>query len=66
VDQLRWLRPVRPGHRLHVRVTVVETRRSQSRPDRGVITLQQEAINQSGEVVMSLQGRALQRCQSKN
>jgi acyl dehydratase len=62
VDQLRWLQPVRPGNRLHVRVTVLEARRSQSKPDRGVITLLQEVMNQSGEVVMSLQGRAMQRC----
>ncbi len=62
VDQLRWLRPVRPGDRLHARVTVVETRRSQSKPDRGAVTLRQEAINQVGEVVMLLEGRALHRC----
>jgi acyl dehydratase len=66
VDQLRWQRPVRPGDRLRVRVTVLETRRSQSRPERGVVTLLQEVINQSGDVVMSLQGRALQRCCSKS
>jgi acyl dehydratase len=61
VDALRWLKPVRPGDRLHVRVTVVEVTASQSKPDRGVVTLLQEVINQSGFVVMSLQGRALQR-----
>lgn len=62
VDQLRWLRPVRPGDRLHARVTVVETRRSQSKADRGTVVLRQEAINQLGDVVMSLEGRALHRC----
>ena len=30
VDELRWLWPVRPGDRLHVRATVIEARRSQS------------------------------------
>lgn len=62
IDQLRWLRPVRPGDRLRARVTVGETRRSQSKPDRGSIVLRQELVNQSGEVVMSLDGRALLRC----
>jgi acyl dehydratase len=62
VDALRWLKPVRPGDRLHVRVTVVEVTPSQSKPDRGVVTLLQEVINQANEVVLSLQGRALQRC----
>ena len=61
VDKLRWTRPVRPGDRMRVRVTVLETRRSQSKPDRGVITLRQEALNQHGEVVMSLEGLAMMR-----
>jgi acyl dehydratase len=64
VDELRWLKPVRPGDRLHARVTVVETRRSQSKPDRGAVMLRQEALNQAGEVVMSLLGRSLHRCRS--
>ncbi len=62
VDQLRWLRPVRPGDQLHARVTVLETRQSRSKPDRGTVLLRQEAINQHGEVVMSLQGMAMFRC----
>jgi acyl dehydratase len=62
IDKLRWLVPVRPGDRLRARVTVLETRRSQSRPDRGVVTMRQEAINQRGEVVLSQEGRAMMRC----
>ena len=61
VDELRWLRPVRPGDRLRVRVTIVDVRVSQSKADRGVITLGQQVINQAGEVVMSLSGRAILR-----
>lgn len=64
VDQLRWLKPVRPGDRLHARVTVVEARRSQSKPDRGIVLLRQEVLNQAGEVVMSLEGRAMIRCRA--
>lgn len=64
VDELRWLRPVRPGDRLHVRVTVLAARRSRSKPDRGVLTLRQEAVDQSGEVVMSLLGRSMHRCRN--
>jgi len=64
VDELRWLRPVRPGDRLHARVTVMDAHRSQSKPDRGAVMLRQEAINQAGEVVMSLVGRSLHRCRS--
>ena len=62
VDNLRWLRPVRPGDRLRMRVTVLEVRRSARQPDRGTVNLRQEAINQDGEVVMSLEGRSMHRC----
>ena len=54
VDELRWLRPVRPGDELSVRVTVVETRRSSSKPDRGIVQSFVEVINQDREVVMSM------------
>ena len=54
VDNLRWLRPVRPGDRLSVRVTVSETRRSQSRPDRGLVRSFIEVYNQHGEAVMDM------------
>jgi acyl dehydratase len=53
IDELRWLRPVRPGDVLRVRVTVLEATRSRSRPDRGVVRTLMEVLNQDGEVVMS-------------
>lgn len=62
VDEIRWTKPVRPGDRLKLRVTVVETRRSQSKPDRGIVQVQEEAINQDGETVMSIRGMGLYRC----
>lgn len=64
VDQLRWLLPVRPGDRLRVRVTIQEVRRSSSKPDRGVVVLRQEALNQDGQTVMSLEGRSMHRCRT--
>jgi acyl dehydratase len=54
VDELRWIKPVRPGDRLSLRVTVLETRRSRSRPDRGIVRSFIEVLNQHGEVVMSM------------
>ncbi|MFM7568018.1 MAG: MaoC family dehydratase, partial [Betaproteobacteria bacterium] len=53
LDELRWMKPVRPGDTLRLRVAVIETRRSQSKPDRGILLVQQECLNQHGEVVMS-------------
>jgi len=54
LDELRWLRPVRPGDTLSVRVTVVEARASTSKPDRGVVRSLIEVFNQHGEPVMTM------------
>jgi acyl dehydratase len=54
VDELRWDKPVYPGDELSIRVTVLETRISQSRPDRGIVRSFIEVLNQNREVVMSL------------
>ena len=54
VDELRWDKPVRPGDELSIRVTVLETRLSQSKPDRGIVRSFVEVLNQNREVVMSL------------
>jgi acyl dehydratase len=62
VDELRWLRPVRPGDDLSIRVKVLEARRSRSKPDRGLIRSFVEAVNQDQEVVASLQGLNLLKC----
>lgn len=62
LDELRWFKPVRPGDTLSVRVTVLEARRSQSKPDRGIVEQRTEALNQHGEVVMLWTGNILVRC----
>jgi acyl dehydratase len=51
VEDLRWPRPVRPGDVLHLEIEVVETRRSRSRPELGVVKLRLTAMNQAGEPV---------------
>ena len=38
VEEVQWLKPVRPGDALTLRVTVLETRASQSRPEMGFVT----------------------------
>ena len=45
-DELRWLKPVRPGDTLSVRVTVLKAVPSKSKPDRGAVTSFVEVINQ--------------------
>ena len=61
IDELRWLQPVRPGDRLRVRITVQEVQPSRSKPDRGIVRLLMETLNQRGEVVMTVRGMNLYR-----
>lgn len=64
VDEIRWLKPVRPGDTLSIRVTVLETRRSTSKPDRGVVRSLVEVLNQNREIVMTLKPMSIVRCRS--
>jgi acyl dehydratase len=64
VDEIRWLKPVRPGDTLSIRVTVLETKRSRSKPDRGVVHSFVEVMNQHKEVVMTLKPVSIVRCRA--
>lgn len=54
IDELRFLRPVRPGDTLHGRFTVIDTRSSQSRPYLGILRARGELFNQHNELVLSM------------
>jgi acyl dehydratase len=54
VDEVKWLRPVRPGDSLTVRGCVQSARASQSKPDRGFVSFLWEVVNDRGEKVMTL------------
>ena len=56
IDELRWLRPVRPGDELRVRVTVIESRPSRSKPDRGLLRSRIEVLEPDGSAVMTMIG----------
>jgi acyl dehydratase len=64
VDEIRWLKPVRPGDTLSIRVTVLETKRSRSKPDRGTVLSLVEVMNQNREVVMTLKPLSIVRCRA--
>jgi acyl dehydratase len=53
IDQLQWLKPVRPGDTLTIRREIVEIHHSQSKPDRGTVRMKMTVTNQNGEVAMS-------------
>lgn len=54
VDELRWLRPVRPGDELTLRITVHQVKPSRSKPDRGVLFSFCEMLNQQRDVVATM------------
>ena len=53
MDELRWLKPVRPGDTLRASAEIVEVVPSRSKPDRGALKYRVAAINQNGETVMT-------------
>jgi acyl dehydratase len=59
VEELRWLKPVRPGDTLTARVTVLDTTPSTRNPKRGTVHLFSEVENQRGETVMTMKARGL-------
>jgi acyl dehydratase len=62
MDELRWPAPVRPGDRLYVRITVIEAKQSSSKPDRGLVRILVEVVNDKETVVMSIKAMTLVRC----
>ena len=53
IDDLRWLKPVRPGDTLRVEAEVIGSTPSRSRPDRGRTEIRYDTYNQDGDKVMS-------------
>jgi acyl dehydratase len=54
IEEVQWLKPVRPGDHLTLRATVLDTRVSKTRPDMGFVTMLLQMGNQSGTCVMAL------------
>ena len=56
VDNIRWLKPVRPGDTLRVERVILESRASSSKVDIGIVKSRWETFNQHNELVMSMEG----------
>ncbi len=46
VDEMRWLKPLRPGTRIRLRATVLDKRVSNSRPERGFVKFKVEVLDE--------------------
>jgi acyl dehydratase len=66
IDELRWIRPVRPGDSLRIRVSVQESIPSRSKPDRGMVRTAIEVLNQNREIVMSLKAMNILRRRNRS
>jgi len=56
IDNIRWLKPVRPGDTIAYRRVVLESRASTTRKGVGLVKHRWEAVNQRGELVLTMEG----------
>ena len=59
VEEVRWLKPLRPGTRIRVRSTVLETRASKSRPQMGLVKIHHEVLDETDAVLTTLTSTAM-------
>ena len=54
VDEVRWLKPLRPGTQIRVRATVLESRPSKSRPEMGLTKFRYEVLDETGNCLTDM------------
>jgi acyl dehydratase len=59
VEELRWLKPLRPGTEIRVRVTVLERRPSKSRVGMGLTKFRYEMIDAADSCIASMTATAM-------
>jgi acyl dehydratase len=55
--EVQWPRATRPGDELRVVCEIIGSKPSASRPDRGMVTIRSETLNQTGEIVQIMTAR---------
>lgn len=61
LENIRWLKPVRPGDTLRVRSVVLEARPMESKPHVGLVKVRWETLNQNNEEVAQMEGYGMYR-----
>ena len=54
VDEVRWLKPLRPGTRIRIRSTVLDARASNSRPELGLVKFMFEMLDDADATLTTL------------
>jgi acyl dehydratase len=52
IDETKWLKPVRPGSELTLRMQILEKRVSKSRPEMGIVRTRTQLLDESGAPVI--------------
>ena len=53
IDELRWVRPLRPDDRLTLICETTGVRPSRTKPDRGILTTDVTLVNQDGDPILT-------------
>jgi acyl dehydratase len=64
VDGIEWRQPVRPGDAVSARVTILDARRSKSRPDRGLVKARNELLRDRTDILVVLNSVAFYACET--
>ena len=59
VDNVRWVKPVRPGDTIRATRTILEKRQSKSKPQVGIVKSRWDVRNQDDELVMTMEGMGM-------
>lgn len=54
MEEVRWLKPLRPGDTIHAEAEITAMKASQSKPDRGIVTMRHDTINQDGALILTV------------
>jgi len=66
IDELRWVKPVYPGDTLRCETAILETRKSASRPEMGIVKSRMSVFNQDDALVMTFVSNMLIATRPKN
>jgi acyl dehydratase len=54
LENVKFLKPMRPGDTIRAAAEVMEIKASASKPDRGVVIMEHPCWNQNGEIILTL------------
>ena len=66
IEELRWLKPVRPDDTLKASMEIMDLRRSKSRPLSGIAQCLFKTSNQKNQIVMTMESAWILKCRMGN